>query len=444
MALQIAMSRILLVVSALGLSMTESDAVTAPTVTANPVSSTEIDLSWTAASPDAGETVTGYWVLRNGSVVATLGSGTLSYQDTNLQPATSYQYGVQVIEQATATSQIVTAMTQAGPPPPNGSIPATAARPSYNAGTGFYTVGRGIYDSNGNLFIPIGANRQHYDLDTSTRFQAKPSAERLVPFFNQPWATVNKPLMDQDVNNKVVPIPGVFYTNYNTGVETTGKSDLATLNAAVAFWVNQRANWTQYNNVAMFNIANEWGPCSDDSNAANYQNGYVSAVQKMRAAGYTAPLVIDAGCSGQGLDQLAASGAAIVAADPLHNVVFSLHSYGEFYTTTPICNGCGYQWSAAIATITAFNFPVIFGEFGCGAPCGDSNSTPVTPDILMQTLQQNQMGWLAWSWDDGGCEFNLLACPNFTYQNLTPYGQDVILSPGFGMQAAAKPATIFP
>jgi mannan endo-1,4-beta-mannosidase len=443
------MKRIILIM--LALASTRAMALTPPSITAaTAVSSTEIDLTWLPAQPDAGGTITGYTVSRNGSVVATLGPSATTYKDTGLSPATTYQYVVGATEQVLVASASVSAQTQAGPPPPPpGTIPATASRPSYNTGNGFFVVGRGIYDANGNLFIPIGANRQHYDTDASTRFQAKPNAERLIPFFNQSWAAVNKPLMDEDVNNKVVPIPTVFYTNYTNGTETTGKSDLSTLNTAVNFWTSQAANWTTYNHVAMFNIANEWGPCSDDSNAANYQNGYVSAVQTMRRAGYTAPLVVDAGCSGQGFDQIISSAAAIEAADPLHNVVFSIHNYGEFYVTTPFCNGCGWQWGPAVAQLVSLGVPVIFGEFGCGVPCGDFNSTPVTPDILMQTLQQNQMGWLAWSWDDGGCTFNLLGpCPNNTgvwsYSNLSAYGKDVILSPGFGMQAVSRPATTFP
>jgi sRNA-binding regulator protein Hfq len=343
-----------------------------------------------------------------------------------------------------AISAVFNAAAAAGIPP----IPPTASRPSYNTGNGFFVVGRGIYDANGNLFIPIGANRQHYDASEDSRFNAKPNAERMVPFFNLDWTTVNKPFMDDDVNNNVVPIPGVFYTNYTTGTQTTGSKNLADLNTAVGFWTSQAANWTQYNNVAMFNIANEWGPCSGDSNAADYQNGYVSAVQAMRTAGYTGPLVVDAGCSGEGFDEIIASAETIEAADPLHSVVFSIHSYGEFYVTTPICNGCGWQWAPAIEQLASLSVPVIFGEFGCGPPCGDINPTPVTPDILMQTLQTYQMGWLAWSWDDGGCEFNLLGpCPNSTgtwnYSNMSAYGKDVILSPTFGMQAASKTATVF-
>lgn len=334
-------------------------------------------------------------------------------------------------------------------------IPPTASRPSHNTGNGFFVVGRGIYDANGNLFTPIGANRSHYDWSEPTRFQAKPNVERLMPFFNQDWATVNKPLMDEDVSNKVVPIPTVFYTDYVNGTQTTGATDLRTLSSAVHFWVSQSKHWTTYNNIAMFNIANEWGPCPDDPDVANYKNGYVSAVRTMRIAGYTGPLVVDAGCSGQGADMLVASAAAIEAADPMHNTVFSIHVYGSFYNNTPLCDGCGLQFGPWMQQLAQLNVPVIIGEFGCAGCDGTVQPDPVQADTIMQTGEQYQFGWLAWSWDDtnDGCppdtSLELLGpCPGDGYEafyaNMSAYGKDVILSPNFGMQAVSKPATVFP
>ena len=326
-------------------------------------------------------------------------------------------------------------------------IPTTALRPSYNTGNGFFVVGRGIYDANGNLFTPIGANKQHYDSYAPDRFRAKPNVERQMPFMNQDWATVNKPLMDDDVSNKVVPIPAVFYTDYDNGIQTSGATDTGTLNAAVSFWTSQAANWTSYNNIALFNIANEWGPCSDDPSPQDYQTGYIYAVQAMRQAGYTAPIVVDASCSGEGIESLVNYAQAIEDADPLHNVVFSIHVYGSFYSDTPFCDGCGYQFAPAMKQLASLGVPVIIGEFGC-ANCDFTQPSPVPPDDIMKAGELYQFGWLAWSWDDNDCTFNLLGpCPPFqgyawTFQ-LSDYGFDVITSPGFGMQAVSKPATVF-
>ncbi len=68
---------------------------TAPTVptglNATAVSSSQIDLSWTASTDNVG--VTAYQVYRDSSLVATLGNVT-SYSDTGLTASTFYSYTV--------------------------------------------------------------------------------------------------------------------------------------------------------------------------------------------------------------------------------------------------------------------------------------------------------------------------------------------------------------
>jgi hypothetical protein len=62
---------------------------------------------------------------------------------------------------------------------------------------------------------------------------------------------------------------------------------------------------------------------------------YGGAVAALRAAGYTAPLVIDSGGYGQDVTDLVSYSAAIQASDPLQNCVFSFHAYGgvtNFYS----------------------------------------------------------------------------------------------------------------
>jgi hypothetical protein len=63
---------------------------------------------------------------------------------------------------------------------------------------------------------------------------------------------------------------------------------------------------------------------------------YGGAVGALRAAGYTAPLVIDSGGYGQDVTDLVSYAADIQAADPLENCLFSFHAYGgttNFYAT---------------------------------------------------------------------------------------------------------------
>ena len=382
------------------------------------------------------------------------------------------------------------------------SIPATASRPSYNTGNGFFVVGRGIYDANGNLFTPVGANRLHYDNSEEERFATGLNAERVQPYFLTS-STFNSSaqagLMADAITNFVVPIATIFYTNFNTSTQTTNTVDIPSLQAAYGFFANNATNWTNTtipgtsftgNQILWFDLANEWGPCtnitlssSPPGSPGDFRTGWVGAVQAMRAAGFTAPIVADAGCAGEGADTLNQDAVAIEAADPLHNVIFAIHPYGYEWTpgaAGPIM-GCGPPscvvpiFQQSMAQLSQLTVPVIIEEFGCSQCAGNAGSSPVTSDQIIQTAMTWGMGYLAWGWDDtyGGYYCNNGAITptcnalqmlgtdgsgNWCYKNMAgtdvtgtlsgtnvggTYGHDVITFATYGIQAAARVASVF-
>jgi Fibronectin type III domain len=91
-------------------------------VTAQPVSSSQINLSWTASTDNVG--VTGYRVFRDGAQIAAV--ATTSYQNTGLLPSTTYGFTVAAYDASgnqTTQSKSVTATTQSGSVPPATSPP---------------------------------------------------------------------------------------------------------------------------------------------------------------------------------------------------------------------------------------------------------------------------------------------------------------------------------
>jgi len=101
---------------------TDTTAPTAPgSLQATAASSSQINLSWTAATDNVG--VTGYQLERcqgascaNFASLATLGSGVLTYGDTGLTSATSYSYRLRAVDAAgnqSAYSAVATAATPA-------------------------------------------------------------------------------------------------------------------------------------------------------------------------------------------------------------------------------------------------------------------------------------------------------------------------------------------
>src|SRR5260221_332445 len=96
-------------------------------LTANAVSSSQINLSWTASSDNVG--VSGYRVFRNGTQIAT--TSATSFANTGLSPSTTYTYAVAAFDAAgnlSAQSSPASATTPAAPDttPPTVSITSPA------------------------------------------------------------------------------------------------------------------------------------------------------------------------------------------------------------------------------------------------------------------------------------------------------------------------------
>ena len=123
----------------------DTSSPTAPTnLTATAASSSQVNLSWTAATDNVG--VTGYRVTRNGSMIATI-TGT-TYSDTGLAPQTTYTYSVAAFDAAgniSAASAPASATTPAGPPPP--PPPPSGLVAAYRFGE---AVGTTAADASGN------------------------------------------------------------------------------------------------------------------------------------------------------------------------------------------------------------------------------------------------------------------------------------------------------
>ncbi|MEO8164501.1 MAG: putative glycoside hydrolase [Betaproteobacteria bacterium] len=168
---------------------------TAPTVpaglSASAVSSSQIDLSWTASTDNVG--VTGYRVYRNGTLIATLGAVTV-YKNTALAASTSFTYTVQALDEAgnaSAQSTAASATTPASsdtiaPSVPTG-LTATAASPTqvnlaWNASTDNVAVtGYYVYLNGVALTTTSATSFQHTGLTAGGTYNYRVSAYDAVP-----------------------------------------------------------------------------------------------------------------------------------------------------------------------------------------------------------------------------------------------------------------------
>jgi len=160
---------------------------------ATAVSSSQINLSWTAPSNNGGSAITGYDIERstdNGNTWSTIvpntGSAATTYNDTGLSPSTSYTYRVSAINAVGTSSPSNTASTttQSATPPPTGivlnNIQSTSGTTSssnqitlsnFNAGSG-----------NDRLLV-VGISANNNDVSSIT-FGGVPLTNKAYSFYN--------------------------------------------------------------------------------------------------------------------------------------------------------------------------------------------------------------------------------------------------------------------
>jgi len=218
-----------------------------------------------------------------------------------------------------------------------------------------------------------------------------------------------------------------------------GAEFVTTLAADVDAWVAEAAAWKKYERASMINISNEAGA----SNSTDWRDQYIIAVGRMRAAGYGGLLMIDSGGCGQDVDDIAKYGAAVLAADPLHNIVFSLHVYGDTPNVTTL--------NTNLDRLKATGLSIVIGEFGPGRNIGPS-PTNLAPADLMASALARGIETLAWAADDNNLPnsmaddnwfslfYNLLKAYTGDSADLTTFGKVVVNDPTVGLLAVAKKA----
>ncbi|TMH89319.1 MAG: hypothetical protein E6H42_17405, partial [Betaproteobacteria bacterium] len=178
----------------------DTTAPSTPTaLSASAVSSSQINLSWTASTDNVG--VTGYRVYRAGTLLATLGAVT-AYQNTSLAATTTYSYTVQAIDaagNASAQSASASATTRAAPdttPPsvPSGltgtAVSSTQINLTWNASTDNVAVtSYQVYLNDAMIANTAVTSFQHTGLSAGTTYNYRVSAADAVPNYSGWTAT---------------------------------------------------------------------------------------------------------------------------------------------------------------------------------------------------------------------------------------------------------------
>jgi len=214
----------------------------------------------------------------------------------------------------------------------------------------------------------------------------------------------------------------------------------------------------KYRQYILVNFQNEWKG-DPPTNFAQWRDHMKQVISRFRNAGFSGELVVDSS-NNQDPTGVLLYGAELVAFDPAHNLIMSIHMYSKWaddYTGH-------FDIATVLQNISIQAIPFIVGEFGKDlfwvwkSRCLHFNVDSLK---IMNLCRRLGFGYLAWEWGYSGTTlkpiFTDKACAAFS--NLTfsmafskvndprvvqlSYWGDLVVNSPDGIRATSKEATIF-
>ena len=300
------------------------------------------------------------------------------------------------------------------------------------AATGLHVSDGRLLEANGNDFVMRGVNHAHAwyanELDSLSHIKAKgANTVRVVLSSGDQWTRNDASDVARVVSeckaNRLICVLEVH--------DTTGygeQSAAVSLDRAADYWISVKSALDGQEDYVIVNIGNEpFGNTGYERWTADTR----AAVQKLRNAGFDHALMVDAPNWGQDWSfTMRDNAAAVFAADPDRNTLFSIHMYGVFDTAAEV--------QAYLNHFVDAGLPILVGEFGHDHSDGNPDE-----DAILATTQRLGLGYLGWSWSGNGGGVEYLDMVNgFDPNSLTAWGQR-IFNGANGIAATAEEATVY-
>jgi mannan endo-1,4-beta-mannosidase len=176
----------------------------------------------------------------------------------------------------------------------------------------------------------------------------------------------------------------------------TGTANVsADLPKATQWWIKPDIKNTlaKYQQSIILNIANE--PDNGSASDATYAAANSTAVKTLRDAGYTCPIMVDTSNWGKGHVFILNKGKELMDADPLHNLIFSVHAYWP--TNGAFGNYSDANITSNMTALKNTGLPVILGELA-HADIQNGLTYNINYRLLMKLCQDNEFGYIVWWW----------------------------------------------
>ncbi len=237
--------------------------------------------------------------------------------------------------------------------------------------------------------------------------------------FNKSDPHAVKTALQKAADNHMLAIPSIW--------DATGSWER--LPFAVDFWTQPEmvAVLRQYEDMILLNIANEAG--AGDVTQADFRQGYLQAIRKIRKAGLHMPLVIDAAGYGRDESYILQNAQYLIANDPDHKLLFSWHPWDVGQPQS--------RYKTAIDSAVNNRIPLLIGEISSvGATQNEAGDVDFR--YLMQYAAEKNVGWLWWWWSSGSVPDQHALTVDGTYGNWANVGEEVVSTSPFGISATSK------
>ncbi len=208
------------------------------------------------------------------------------------------------------------------------------------------------------------------------------------------------------------------------------KPEAAPLSTATDYWLSIKDALVGQEDYVIINIANE--PLGNGVPAAVWSDEHIKAITRLRNAGLTHNLMVDAANWGQDWEKIMLANAPkVFAADPFKNITFSIHMYQVYNNRTII--------DEYLSTfVSQHKLPLVVGEFGA-----DHMGEDVDEVAILELCNFYHIGYLGWSWSgNGGGTESLDITLNFNPDTLSSWG-DFLISSTYGIRETSQPASIY-
>jgi mannan endo-1,4-beta-mannosidase len=216
----------------------------------------------------------------------------------------------------------------------------------------------------------------------------------------------------------------------------TGQNSTDALDAMTTYLLKDdiKAVLMKHKENVIVNIANEWMGAWDKNRT--WVDGYRSAIEKLRKAGFPHVLVVDARGYGQDFSSIEEHATELMTLDK--NLLFSSHMYAVYNTDQIV--------QEKLQVIRDRKIPFMIGEFGCTHYDDSSgqNKTVACDAILKETAKSTDpIGTMAWSYTGNRSqEADLDVFKASDWKTLSSYGEKVV-NGTYGVKATAKTACYF-